>query len=364
MKCKGLFKVGLKLVLWLLLLSCWYVLASLVEQPGLWFVFYLFSGVLLLSLLSLWRGRKSVQLLEFSPATLTQGQEKQVFVTLRLAQRLAYQSLKLAVGPTVIPLEAVGLMERQGVQQFRLRPARPLPRGRYQEMSLLLEVSDWLGFFTINYRYQLAFELQVLPAYLPAEAQQFKGMLQAQQQALSSLAQPSFEVKSLRTYREGDPFEQIDWKLSAKGEELIVREVEQEREQQLVFLYLGLEGQQSEKLLALMYTLQETYLAQLPQSEVFLMTTKGELLRPEKENFATVILGSESEQLLATLLAQPYYQQTIYLFLPRLQAELLTGLGQLARYNQIFLLSFNATAELVSVSLNEYLESEGRAWSN
>ncbi|WP_289943020.1 DUF58 domain-containing protein [Tetragenococcus halophilus] len=61
-------------------------------------------------------------------------------------------------------------------------------------------------------------------------------------------------MKKFRPYQPGDRLSQIDWKLSSKQQELVLREYEQEQPIETIFLFYGKNSASFEAMLSLFYS--------------------------------------------------------------------------------------------------------------
>ncbi|QDU83486.1 hypothetical protein Pla163_05850 [Planctomycetes bacterium Pla163] len=134
--------------------------------------------------------------------------------------------------PRVVELEP----QARSRVTYRVRPRR---RGRVRfDRAHVLRRSP-LGLWTVNQRAGATSDVLVLPNYRPivryallavANRLEQMGIRKKPRRGLGK----SFH--QLREYREGDLLQQIDWKATARRSELISREFQEERDQQVVFL--------------------------------------------------------------------------------------------------------------------------------
>ncbi len=115
----------------------------------------------------------------------------------------------------------------------------PHRRGRFEFTGVKLQSSSRLGFWFVQQRFDVRDEVQVYP---DIEAiNQFE--LLAQKNSLSELGYLStrhrgdgHEFERMRDYRAGDDPRKVDWKTTARLQRLIVREMGQDRNQNVFFM--------------------------------------------------------------------------------------------------------------------------------
>ena len=115
----------------------------------------------------------------------------------------------------------------------------PHRRGRFEFTGVRLQTLSRLGFWYVQQRFEVRNEVQVYP---DIEAiNQFE--LLAQKNSLSELGYLStrhkgdgHEFERMRDYRAGDDPRKVDWKTTARLQRLIVREMGQDRNQNVFFM--------------------------------------------------------------------------------------------------------------------------------
>ena len=120
--------------------------------------------------------------------------------------------------------------------EYRFTPGR---RGKFSFDGVWVRHSSLLGLWRIVRRFELADEIQVFPNI---EALRSFELL-ARQNSLAELGIRATRMKGdgteferMREYRQGDDPRHIDWKTTARLSRLIVREMGQERNQNIMFM--------------------------------------------------------------------------------------------------------------------------------
>lgn len=133
--------------------------------------------------------------------------------------------------------QSLQLLPQQKTQvQYTLRP---LQRGPMQLGQCHLRVTSPLGLWTISYQSGNVNDIKVYPDFsaitgytiLAAENHTSQiGIRKAQRRGTG------LEFQQLREYRMGDSLRQLDWKATSRRQQLISREYQDERDQQIVLL--------------------------------------------------------------------------------------------------------------------------------
>ncbi len=120
--------------------------------------------------------------------------------------------------------------------EYRFTPGR---RGKFSFDGVWVRHSSLLGLWRIVRRFELADEIQVFPNI--EALRRFE--LLARQNSLAELGIRATRMKGdgteferMREYRQGDDPRRIDWKTTARLSKLIVREMGQERNQNIMFM--------------------------------------------------------------------------------------------------------------------------------
>lgn len=135
---------------------------------------------------------------------------------------------------------------------------QPQNRGTSQQLSFTFKTGDPFGWFEKSQKVQLSSHRLILPAnHLSAPS--FRKYLQNEQNK-RFFGTPSFDIKSYRHYRPGDPLKQMDWKLSSRQQMLILREYQQYQEVETYLIFYGSKSIYFEEMLSFFYTLQKDWI--------------------------------------------------------------------------------------------------------
>lgn len=143
----------------------------------------------------------------------------------------------------------------RGEPKSLVLPLESLARGIYQELPGMIKGNDLFGFFQKKRKLAIPVKIVVLPKKVPgmkAVAQKIQ-----QERLRHSYGEPLPLVKNYRAYQQGDPMKRVDWKQSARQQELMIREYEQEHPHPMTLIFWGLESADYEDHLSCFYSLQQ-----------------------------------------------------------------------------------------------------------
>lgn len=116
---------------------------------------------------------------------------------------------------------------------------QPQRRGRARFPAVHLRMPTWLGFWTLQERRELSTPVRIYPdirAVYRFELMARQNRLQELGLKMHRLRGQGSEFERLREYRREDEFRQIDWKATARQQQLISREFNVERNQNVLVL--------------------------------------------------------------------------------------------------------------------------------
>lgn len=115
-----------------------------------------------------------------------------------------------------------------------------LPRGRYLKLPMIVTTGDFLNLARKSKRLTLNQPLVIGPQCEHDFAVDIQAHLtQLLKVMAAETALDSMNLQSLRTYRAGDPINMIDWKITAKEDNLMIRHNEPEKQAQWQGVFLG-----------------------------------------------------------------------------------------------------------------------------
>lgn len=239
-----------------------------------WFLLYFFLLVFLCSMVSI-RGRFGSYQTDIEPLIRLELGEQEISFKLRAKHHRRLVIPSRLTGTLDLSEDQFALSWTKSEDQRLLivtaQIDEAIERGLHQPVAARFVSKDLFNLFRKTHSFPLVTFIMVMPKRLVAEGHEMMAILS--QQKLLPLAATfikSQDVKGLRDYREGDQLNQIDWKLSAKRDHLVVKEFESDPQDELIFLFYGNDGHYYEKMLALFYTMEMSESGQLGSPD-FLM---------------------------------------------------------------------------------------------
>lgn len=159
-------------------------------------------------------------------------------------------------------------------------PIEGLQRGIYPDLSVLVTAGDWFGLFQKSRKYVLPSELVVLPAVDESMAQ-FVPRLRKEQQ-MTLFGERTAEIRNHREYHRGDSLKQIDWKLTARSRQLMIREYQEKQESPVVFIFWGEAGPFFETQLRAYFNVQQQLAGLLAIQQYLVTAAGGEFLQGDR----------------------------------------------------------------------------------
>ncbi len=118
-------------------------------------------------------------------------------------------------------------------------PATPLERGDQQFADIHIELHSPFGLWLVRRKLPCPSRVRVLPNFVPVLQFSLLAMTnQATQLGIRNLNKPgqSREFRQLRDFLEGDSLNQVDWKATSRRCQLISREYQEQRDQQILLV--------------------------------------------------------------------------------------------------------------------------------
>ncbi|WP_110926608.1 DUF58 domain-containing protein [Bacillus massiliglaciei] len=113
----------------------------------------------------------------------------------------------------------------------------PLPRGEHAFQAIRIQTGDFLGLFEKEAQFDLAGRIVVYPAYYELSYRQLEGLFQfGQAGSAKKMQREQSVVSGIREYEPGDQFSWINWKATARTNEIMTKEFEDQRSQDLFLL--------------------------------------------------------------------------------------------------------------------------------
>lgn len=221
----------------------------------------------------------------------------------------------------------------------------PKTRGVYQNLPIEYQAADLFEIFSRDRLAEVKTDMVILPEVEPQINTLLNLFRHHPQRA--DFGDNRFIIKSFRQYQAGDEPKYIDWKLSAKQQELTYREHESELPREVTLIFWGSPSKFFERTLSIYYTLQ----AELGKMEPFTQYLFGENIdfpdRTDIKSFALI---------------QPFHKtpfmpklqgHQLFIFAPEISAELLEQVAVLRQKNLVFVYTYQDLKALFISSLDK-----------
>ncbi|PLS14640.1 DUF58 domain-containing protein [Bacillus sp. M6-12] len=210
-----------------------------------WFLFYSFLPFVLYPILLFFYPVKNFKVeREFSKSECKSGESVEVTVTIArnfpfplvflLVEELLPYQLKKASSAQVKTL-VFPWFKREIQLTYSLDG---VPRGEHHFLSLRLKTGDFLGLFTKDATFDIPGRILTYPSYYEMSFRQLDNVFdQGQTSSSVRFQREQSMVSGVRDYQPGDRYSWINWKATAKRNDIMTKEFE-ERKSQDVFLLL------------------------------------------------------------------------------------------------------------------------------
>jgi len=165
-------------------------------------------------------------------------------------------------------------------------PFEQLSRGWYDNCQLTLVCHDFFGLFRKSHTLTLDYPLAILPTSKVEQASEvYTSILDQISNTYQKTNTRSFDTKKIRPYAQGDNTKLIDWKLTSRSQEIMVREREDDAVETTYYILLGLSDEYFEEIVTLFYTLMLYY---LQTENIVLVSEYQTLFLPTDNDFAKI----------------------------------------------------------------------------
>ncbi|AYW45965.1 DUF58 domain-containing protein [Tetragenococcus koreensis] len=200
-------------------------------------------------------------------------------------------------------------------QQKQLRVTwKPQARGPVKKQTIHLVGSDLFGWFKKEAIHRFTVDWLVLPPVHPLNKQASYFFQKKLSSNAQNFGEHSFKIKKFRPYQPGDRLGQVDWKISSKQQELILREYEQKEPSETILLFYGANSPYFEHLLSLFYSLWQELLNQDVRF-VLLGQQVSDQMRITEEDFAFI------QPLEQEVKIPDFGQKQVILFVPEINLQ-------------------------------------------
>ncbi len=211
-----------------LLAALLFMAASLAGGKALWFLSYAMLASLLVSLSHGLLGLLALRGAIRAPsAGIAAGDELTLSYELKNSSPLGFPTIEFFEGGGFTRGEKRSVllsMEPRATKRWEAR-VRFERRGKYRYGEAELVIRDIYGLSAVRKRLRSPLAITVYPRVVPLERLRPEGLRRLGELLVGDpFARDLSEVSSLRAYQDGDPLHYLHWRLSARGEEALVKQ--------------------------------------------------------------------------------------------------------------------------------------------
>ncbi|WP_071131503.1 DUF58 domain-containing protein [Enterococcus timonensis] len=312
-----------------------FLYAAVFNTNSGWFIWYLSVLTLLFLLFLALLPLRRIQANIIGQAVFNRQTKEKLLVQLKSPPFFIYPLIEISL-----------LTNHRSTPRFSLWRAKKvyfdltdLPRGVYSQPILKVTSYDFLGLFNKKKQIRLLDQLIILPNENIKLAQLLEQQLFFKNVAVQARGDKSFDLKNVRAYESRDPLHEIDWKMSAHQQELVVKVFENEPKKEITILLVAKESPNFEHLLSGYFSLHQRLqhsFQRLNQPKQFIIagnTIRSAVKIPD-EIFAN-ILATENPNL------PTISGQQVYIFVEKKAFLEETWLKVLQKNNQVTLITLD-----------------------
>lgn len=307
--------------LWFFFLAFLYLIAIVFDQMIFWMLFYFVGLFLIVCFLSILAPFPRIRK-DYAEEVIIQAKEPFSLATPLQAKKFSYSFYPHLQGELHLGNGQVSDLINASNTTLNWDLSH-LNRGIFTDATAQLAIKDFVGFLRRTTTSTLNLRIIVLPEKKDALASKILTKLMGES-TLSSQDNylKSFQIKALRDYQNGDHYNEIDWKLSAKKQSLMIKEVEQEKKNALIPVFLGLNTPKFEESLATFASFLEIAQNQLTFSGCYLFSDHQLIEDPLFTDFARARPVASEKDTLQTMTNDLQADQKILLFTTHLSDDL------------------------------------------
>ncbi|WP_170924887.1 DUF58 domain-containing protein [Candidatus Enterococcus clewellii] len=301
-----------------------------------WTLFFFLTFLLVGNLISLLPSHKKIQLVLLESSTYQAGHPSQLTV-----EMFTYRPLLLPLFALTLRLHSTSktnpafFWAYTGNRKILSFHWTPETRGLFSELPVFFHSTDFLQLLSKGSIQALAGPFSVLPKLEKERANAvIQKIVTVQPNFYASFGNRTFTIRDFRSHQTGDPLRLIDWKQSSKRNELIVKEYEQEQEQEACLIFYGQKHARFEELLSVYYSMMHLLDGKISYTTKLLADYPVETLN---ENLFAVLQPFSEEPYMPT-----YSNKKLLIFAPEPTERLQNHLKALGRTNEVFLITFDA----------------------
>ncbi|MBP1046030.1 DUF58 domain-containing protein [Enterococcus sp. BWM-S5] len=301
-----------------------------------WALFFFLTFLLAANFISLIPSHKKLRLAMIESSTYLVNQSSQLAVEIYTDRPLLLPLYGVTVTQsTSVEKENYFFLAYTGNRKVLTFHWVPTKRGFFSELPVSIHSTDFLKLISKQSVQLLTGPFPVLPKVNNDLAEKLlQAVLTVQPNFYVPFGNRTFMIRDFREHQVGDPLRMIDWKQSSKRSELIVKEYEQEQEQETCILFYGQAHTYFEELLSIYYSVTRHLNGRMTYRTKLLADYSSDT--PEEYVLAALQPFSEEPEI-------PFStNKKLLIFAPEQTEKLQEQLQLLARTNEILLVTTNA----------------------
>lgn len=264
-KTKSIIRIILLILFYLGIISYWLVFSSRVS----WLLLVFLTLFFLFDTLSMSQSLKNLKIRPINIVSCHVGEKQSIVINLYNQKKrpLFYPHLSIQCSNLELDDSIFIFFNREYQIVHEWTPKK---RGEITEIEIELICYDFFYLFQKSKKIRFNEKALVLPSRV-REVNYLNHLLKISNTG-TALGHESFDLEKIRAYHPGDSPKKIDWKLSSKQQELMVREYEMYEDKKWLLVFFGRESKYFEALLSDFFYLYE----QLKASNIsFQLVGKG-----------------------------------------------------------------------------------------
>lgn len=217
-----------------------------------WYLFLFFTLFIIFDSLLMFQSVKKVKLKPLNLSSTNVGKKQLIKLQLTTDQKkkVFFPVLIIRCEELEIEERLIFFFKRNYTWQVEWTPKK---RAVLESVTIEVISSDFFGFLTKSKTHSQQTRILILPESLSRTERLLK--IIPPNFSRNLFGEPTFNLEKIKPYVPGESMKKIDWKLSSKRQELMVKEYEEYETNPLMFIFYGRASKNFESMLAYFYTL-------------------------------------------------------------------------------------------------------------
>lgn len=251
-KVKSFLPLMLYGVFYLLVFTYWMTFTS----KASWILLLFMTLFLVVNSLMMFQSVKKIKIHPLNLSHIHLGENREVTVELvsKTKSKLFFPILIIKCNQLNLEKNYFLFFKQQKTISFEWQPKE---RMLLEILEFEITSSDFFNFITKKTNFKFETNILVLPAKIENVEKVMEVVYPNLRKTL--FGEPTFNLEKISPYRTGDSIKKIDWKLSSKKQDLMVRDYEEYEENRLILVFYGRESKYFEDMLAVFFNLYQIY---------------------------------------------------------------------------------------------------------